>query len=193
MIENVICEAAMTRISRYHRARAKLAAGWRDRALSLKAIAFGLVGVVNTVVDYGVFLLARAQFDKSPPALAAFTWFSDACGCSDAAAFSLIAANTLSWIVAVSGSYIMNSSITFAAESGRQLRWRDYFTFVASGIAGWLANTAALLVAAEVLLLPVWLSKGLAILASFVVNFSLSHFVVFRAQPHAAEKARSDA
>ena len=183
----------MTRISRYHRARAKLAASWRDRALSLKAIAFGLVGVVNTVVDYGVFLLARAQFDKSPPALAAFTWFSDACGCSNAAAFSLIAANTLSWIVAVSGSYIMNSSITFAAESGRQLRWRAYFTFVASGVAGWLANTAALLVAAEVLLLPVWLSKGLAILAGFVVNFSLSHFVVFRARPRTAEKARSDA
>src|SRR5581483_5057012 len=119
--------------------------------------------------------------------------FSDACGCGNAAAISLIAANTLSWVVAVSGSYIMNSSITFAAESGRQLRWRAYFAFVASGVAGWLANTAALLVAAEVLLLPVWLSKGLAILASFVVNFSLSHFVVFRARPPAAEKARSDA
>ena len=183
----------MTRISLYQGARAKLAAGWRDRALSLKAVAFGLVGVVNTFVDYGVFLFARAQFDKSPPALAAFASFSDACGCGNAAAISLIAANTLSWIVAVSGSYIMNSSITFAAESGRQLRWRAYFAFVASGVAGWLANTAALLVAAEVLLLPVWLSKGLAILVSFVVNFSLSHFVVFRARPPAVEKARSDA
>jgi putative flippase GtrA len=193
MIENVICEAEMTPVSHYHRARARLAAGWRDRALSLKALAFGLVGVVNTFVDYGVFLFARAQFDKSPPALAAFAWFSDACGCGNAAAISLIAANTLSWIVAVSGSYIMNSSITFAAESGRELRWRAYFTFVASGIAGWLTNTAALLVAAEVLLLPVWLSKGLAILASFVVNFSLSHFVVFRARPRPQEDVRSDA
>ena len=180
----------MTRIPRHQWARAKLAAGWRNRALSLKAVAFGLVGVVNTVVDYGVFLFARAQFDKSPPTLAAFAWFSDACGCGNAAAISLIAANTLSWIVAVSGSYIMNSSITFAAESGRELRWRAYLAFVASGIAGWLANTSALLVAAEVLLLPVWLSKGLAILVSFVVNFSLSHFVVFRARPHAEDRVR---
>jgi putative flippase GtrA len=92
----------------------------------------------------------------------------------------LIAANTGSWIVAVSGSYVMNSSITFAAESGRQLKWRAYVAFVASGVAGWLANTATLLVAAEVLLLPVWLAKAVAILASFVVNFSLSHFFVFR-------------
>jgi putative flippase GtrA len=188
MVANVICEAAMTRLSRYDRARAKLAAGWRDRALSLKAIAFGLVGVVNTVVDYGVFLLARAEFEQSPAALAAFASLSDACDCGNAAAISLIAANTLSWIVAVSGSYIMNSSITFAAESGRKLKWRAYLAFVVSGIAGWLANTAALLVAAEVLLLPVWLAKGLAILASFVVNFSLSHFVVFRVRPGTADK-----
>jgi len=69
---------------------------------------------------------------------------------------------------------------TFAAESGRKLRWSAYFTFVAAGIAGWLANTAALLVAVEVLLLPVWLAKLTAIMASFIVNFSFSNFVVFR-------------
>ena len=86
----------------------------------------------------------------------------------------------MSWIVAVSGSYVMNSSITFAAESGRQLKWRAYCAFVLSGVGGWLANTATLLVAAEVLLLPVWLAKAVAILASFLVNFSMSHFVVFR-------------
>jgi putative flippase GtrA len=193
MVENVICEAAMTPVSRYRRARANLAAGWRDRALSLKAVAFGLVGVVNTVVDYGVFLFARAEFGQSPAALEAFARLSSACGCGDTAAISLIAANTLSWLVAVSGSYIMNSSITFAAESGRELRWRAYFAFVASGVAGWLANTAALLVAAEVLLLPVWLAKALAILASFVVNFSLSHFVVFRPRPPATGNAPNDA
>ena len=82
----------------------------------------------------------------------------------------------------LSFSYIMNSSITFAAESGRKFRRRDYLAFVASGIAGWIANTAMLLVAAEMLLLPLSLAKLVAILASFVVNFSLSHFVVFRAR-----------
>jgi putative flippase GtrA len=64
--------------------------------------------------------------------------------------------------------------------AGRKLRWLTYFTFLASGIAGWFANTAALVVAVEVLLLPVWLSKLLAVMASFIVNFSMSHFVVFR-------------
>ena len=50
----------------------------------------------------------------------------------------------LAWVVAVTGSYVMNSYITFAAESGRQLRWRAYGAFVASGIAGLVANTATL-------------------------------------------------
>jgi len=156
---------------------------WRHGALSLKAVSFAMVGVVNTVVDYSVFLLARAQLDQTPGAVALFRSVSVSCGCADATTVSLIAANVISWTVAVTGSYILNSSITFAAESGRKLRWRDYWFFVASGMIGWLANTATLVFAAQVVLLPVWVAKAVAILASFVVNFSLSHLVVFRVRP----------
>jgi len=132
-------------------------AGWRNRAVSFKAVVYALVGVVNTAIDYSVFLAAHALLG-----------------------LPLVAANTLSWMVAVSISYMLNSTITFAAESGRKLRWLACFTFVASGIAGWFVNTETLLVAAEVLLFPLWLAKLLAVMASFIVNFSLSHFVVFR-------------
>ena len=140
----------MTHISRYDRARARLLASWQNRALGFKAIAFGLVGVVNTAVDYGVFLLARAGLNE----LVGCTGSASIrclhfCHCGSAATLLLIAANTISWIVAVTGSYVMNSSITFAAESGRKLKWSAYFAFVLSGVAGWLANTATLLVAAE--------------------------------------------
>jgi putative flippase GtrA len=72
----------------------------------------------------------------------------------------------------------MNSYTTFAHESGRTLRLRAYGTFVASGVAGVFANTATLVFAAHYV--PVWAAKGLAILVSFLVNFTLSHFVVFR-------------
>jgi putative flippase GtrA len=158
-------------------------AGKRDaprRALSQKAFVFALIGVLNTAVDYVVFLGARAAYMHSPPALDAFAALSGICRCGAPETVLLIAANVTSWIVAVSGSYVLNSSITFAAESGRKLRWRDYVIFVVSGIVGLIANTATLIVAAQVFLLPVWLAKALAILASFVVNFTLSHFVVFR-------------
>jgi len=170
----------MTRMSRTDSARVWLLDAWRGRGLRVKAISFGLIGVVNTLVDYGVFFLARAALDRSAAALAAIGTLAATCHCGSATTLTLIISNLISWGVAVTGSYIMNSSITFAAESGRKLRWRAYFVFVASGIVGWLANTGTLLIAAEILLLPIWLAKAVAILASFVVNFSLSHFVVFR-------------
>jgi putative flippase GtrA len=72
----------------------------------------------------------------------------------------------------------MTSMTTFAAESGRKLTWRAYFTFATSGLLGLLADTATLLMAKT--FLPIMLAKLLAIGAAFVVNFSMSHFVVFR-------------
>ena len=94
-----------------------------------------------------------------------------------------------SWLIAITGSYAMNSFITFAAESGRQLRLKSYATFVASGVVGATANTATLVVAAH--FVPVWAAKGLAILVSFVFNFSMSHFIVFR-RPAAKPMASSE-
>jgi putative flippase GtrA len=178
----------MTPVFRSGHARARLLVAWRNRALSLKAIAFALVGVVNTVVDYCVFLLARAAFSAFAAALAAFASLSVLCQCASATTFTLIAANTTAWLVSMSGSYVMNSFVTFAAETGRKLRWRAYLAFAGSGIAGWIANTTTLLVLAQILLLPVLIAKAAAVLVSFLVNFSISHFVVFRARPRSTDK-----
>jgi putative flippase GtrA len=90
----------------------------------------------------------------------------------------LVPANVLAWIVAVTFSYTMNSFITFGPESGRVLRWRDFASFAASGIAGMMSSTATLFALSY--FIPVLLAKLASILVSFAVNFSLSHFVVFR-------------
>jgi putative flippase GtrA len=125
-----------------------------------KAGSFAAIGVVNTLVDFGVFAVAVEMFG-----------------------LPLVAANMLSWSVAVSGSYVLNSYTTFAAESGRALNLRAYGTFVASGIVGLVANTAALVLASYVM--PVLLAKIIAIGVSFLVNFTLSHIVVFGTAPRA--------
>ena len=128
----------------------------------MKATSFALVGVVNTAIDLAVFL-------------AAYNFLH----------LALIPANVLAWFVAVSFSYVLNSTITFAAESGRKLRWRDYGTFVASGVVGVVANTTTLVLASYVV--PVLVAKLMAIGVSFLVNFSMSHFVVFRKKAKPAE------
>jgi putative flippase GtrA len=158
----------------------RLTTAWHERAIALKAISFALVGVVNTLVDAGVFFLAYVVLSSSPVAAGALGAFGDACHCGNVRTLTLIAANSLSWLVAVSGSYAMNSFITFAAESGRQLRFKAYLTFLASGLIGAVGNTATLVLVAQVA--PVWVAKACAILVSFVINFSMSHFVVFRAR-----------
>jgi putative flippase GtrA len=133
----------------------RLVAWFRRQVMLMKATSFALVGVVNTAIDLAVFVFAYNVLH-----------------------LSLIPANVMAWFVAVTFSYALNSTFTFAAESGRQLRWRDYGTFVASGVVGVVANTATLVLVSYVA--PVWVAKALAIGVSFLVNFTMSHFVVFR-------------
>jgi putative flippase GtrA len=132
-----------------------MTAAWHRRHWTMKAMSFGVIGVSNTLVDVTVFFLALTYVTRA-----------------------LIVANLMSWLVAVSYSYVMNSVITFARESDRKLRWTDYGRFVVSGLAGVIVNTTVLLIAAKYF--PIWAAKACAIVASFGVNFSLSHFVVFR-------------
>ena len=133
----------------------RLLAAWHERAIVLKALSFAVVGLVNSAVDFGVFSFAYYYLT-----------------------LPIITANVASWAVAVSGSYVMNSLTTFARESGRALSFKAYTGFALSQVAGLVANTTTVFIASY--FVPVWVGKLLAIGASFLVNFSLSHFVVFR-------------
>jgi putative flippase GtrA len=137
----------------------RLRTAWQDRAIALKAITFGLVGVINSAVDFGTFAFCYYYLE-----------------------LPIVAANTIAWAIAMSGSYVMNSTITFAAESGRRLGVRRYLAFALSQVAGFLGNTATVWCLVELFFVPAWAGKVAAILVSFVINFSLSHFVVFRAR-----------
>ena len=133
----------------------RMLTAWHERAIVLKALSFGMIGLVNTAVDLGIFFVAYGM-----------------------AHLPLVPSNLIAWAVAVSCSYVMNTYVTFARESGRKLRWRDYGSFVLSGVAGVIANTTTLVVLSY--WIPVLGAKLAAIGISFLVNFSLSHFVVFR-------------
>ncbi len=130
---------------------------WRSPATALKMVSFALVGLGNTAVDFAVFMLAY-ELLKLP----------------------LVMSNVLAWLVAVSGSYVLNTLTTFRAETGRVLRRKDYANFVASGVLGVIATTTTLVVLS--LYLHVMIAKLASILAGFIVNFAMSNFVVFRAR-----------
>lgn len=162
-------------LSRLHSRFPRVAAAIGGRVVLLrKAGSFAGIGFINAAIDFAVFWTAVQAFGMPK-----------------------IPANVLAWLVAVSASYIMNSFITFAVESGRKLRWRSYGTFVASGILGMIANTATLVIGDKLLGsvmadadLRLAIAKIAAIGVSFVVNFSMSHFFVFRRRPDRAEEGR---
>lgn len=131
------------------------------RRFARQAAQFALVGFVNLVVDFTVFFVALAFLTS---------W--------------IVAANVLAWTVAVSGSYVLNSLITFAAESGRRLGWRAYLAFVLSQVLGLVANTVTLVLAAAVM--PILIAKVAATLVGFAVNFTLARHLVFARTRHGA-------
>ena len=127
---------------------------WIDRTLLLKAMSFGLVGCVNATVDFVVFSVGHLVVG-----------------------LPIIPANLIAWCVAVTNSYVLNSMVTFAAESGRRLSFGRYIGFAATQVGGLIANTLTVFVAS--FFIPVLIAKLLAIGASFVVDFTLSYLLVF--------------
>ena len=140
----------------------RLFAAWRGGAVSLKAVSFALVGLINTAVDAAIFFLLLAYVTPS-----------------------LVIANVTAWFIANTGSYVMNSFTTFSAETGGKLSFKHYAGFVGSGIVAVTASTITVVIAAK--FMPVWAAKAIAILVSFVVNFTITHFVVFRAKGERAD------
>ena len=126
-----------------------------DRAILVKAISFAMIGLVNTGIDFGVFT---------------FTYYY--------LGWSIFVANPIAWLMAVSNSYVLNSMITFAAETGRRLSPRAYITFIMSQVGGLVANTTKVFILSH--FMPAWMAKIPAIGASFIVDFTLSNLVVFR-------------
>ena len=126
---------------------------------------FGLVGFVNAGVDATVFFTTVAILTRTVVAEIHPDWI-------------LILSNACAWIVAVTGSYVLNSRFTFARHADGKMSIRDYLLFAASQIGGFIAHTAVLVAAAKFLPLP--LAKLLGIGVGFVVNFTLARTIVFR-------------
>ena len=138
----------------------RLTVAWHERAIALKAISFALVGVVNTAIDFSVF------------------WTT--------ARYSGLAAGARQRAGLAGGGdsfpYAMNSFITFGPEFGTHLalaRLRRPSPPPASPVSSRRRTT---IVVPRRLSVDAGLcsAKLLSIAVSFAVNFSLSHFVVFR-------------
>jgi putative flippase GtrA len=132
----------------------QIAEAWRRRAVLAKLFSFASIGVVNVVVDVTIFFIAYNILH-----------------------LPLILSNIIAWTVAVSGSYAMNTKITFGRETGGAFRLAHYLRFAASGILGVIVETTTLVALSHYT--GVLVAKLISIVTAFGINFSMSHFVVF--------------
>lgn len=128
---------------------------WLQRTMLAKLISFASIGVLNAAVDLCAFTMAFRL-----------------------AHLPLVTSNVISWAIAVTCSYAMNTKITFSQETGGALSIKRYLRFAASGIFGMIVATSVLVVLTRYVNVPT--AKLTSILVGFVVNFSASHFLVFR-------------
>jgi putative flippase GtrA len=133
----------------------QIADAWCRRSLLAKLFSFASIGVVNVAVDASTFMLAFYLFH-----------------------LPLIFSNVVAWVIAVSGSYAMNTKITFRRETDGVFSVKRYMRFAASGVLGVIIATMVLIVLSGYTNVPA--AKLASILVAFGVNFCMSHFIVFR-------------
>lgn len=114
------------------------------RSLGSKAIRFGLVGIVNTITDIAAFAMLLAVL---PP----------------------LAANVLSWLIAVSLSYVLNSRWSFERD-GTVPELRSFIRFAGLGALISLGISSGAIVALTGLI-GVWPAKLLGVAVAAVLNF----------------------
>jgi len=122
-------------------------------ARAVRAIEFGLVGAVGTILNTVVFLTLY-----------------------DSVGVDYLVAGTGAFLVAVNWNFLGNRSLTF--DSSGDL-WRTYYRFNAVSVAGFVVYVVALSIALQLLFLPAIAANVVAIGAGFLWNFVGSDTVVF--------------
>lgn len=130
--------------------------GRRDKYL--QAALFAMVGVLNTVLDFAVFLALTRLWFVNP-----------------------IIANAAGFITGSLHSYFANGLLTFRGSGARLLSVRPALSFVASLLI--CLGVSTITVAALLPLISDVFAKVAATLATFVVGFVISRRVVFVRQP----------
>ena len=120
----------------------------------VRFVRFALVGVLNTVVDFGMFVLLQSILHTN-----------------------LYTANAIAYLLAVVNSFLMNKYWTFSNHPTGRLILQDFGLFTIGNVAGLTLST--LIIYASTLFLPAVLGKVLAIAVVFPWNYWFSRRFVY--------------
>lgn len=122
------------------------------------ALRFGVVGVVNTLLDFAIFVSLVRGLDMLA-----------------------IWANVIAFLIAVTNSFVLNRHWTFSAVRGHVLPLLPaYLRFVAVNAVGIILSTIVIYLLLP--FMPVELAKLVSVIASLVWNYFGSRHLVFMAK-----------
>lgn len=117
---------------------------------------FGVVGVVNTIVDFAIFITLVRYFE-----------------------WNLLLANAVSYIIAVSNSYVLNLIWTFRKSEGAKFGAHSYMLFVVVNTVGFLIGSLVIWQLQDIVI-PEF-AKLMSIAITLIWNFfATKHFVIER-------------
>lgn len=122
----------------------------------IRFLKFGAVGVVNTAVDFIVFVTLVRWLHWNP-----------------------LLANSASYTVAVSNSYVLNLLWTFRKRDGARLGLRSFVIFVSVNSVGFLIGSAVIWKLQSLMMVEA--AKLIAIAVTLIWNFfGTKYFVIDR-------------
>jgi putative flippase GtrA len=127
--------------------------------------AFYSVGILNTVIDFGLFTLLSRAFG-----------------------LPYLVAQVLSYATGAANSYALNRVITFRRQ-GRP-PWHEAGRFAAANALSLVAASLLLVLLHQALGLDLLVAKALSIVASAVLNYAVNRFWVF-APGHAGSRRQA--
>ncbi len=127
------------------------------KKLAAQAVKFGLVGVVNTLVDMGVYALLMLV-----PLFRRY----------------YVVAQVLGYCAGVTNSLVMNKRWTFAQREPMSKKQLAFFLLI--NLAALLVSTGVLVLTQERLGLGRFVGKAIAVVCSLGVNFTGNKLFVFK-------------
>ncbi len=124
--------------------------------MNLEFFRFGLVGVINTAVDFIIFVLLYRGTELDP-----------------------LLCNGIAFLVAVTNSYLFNHRWTFR-RSNSTISFTAYLRFVVLNAGGLLIGTLAIILLEGVM--PLELAKLIAAGLTLIWNYTCSKLFVFNTE-----------
>lgn len=150
----------------------------------IQFIKFGLVGVSNTAISYGIEMLCYYVFFKNTKFIGILNLLALLGISTDGNNVKIVITTTIAFVVSVSNSYFWNNRYVFG--SGKKSfseHFKTYFkTFACYGITGLILSPIIKILLTKISV-PFFIASLGALVITIPLNFVMNKFWAFKSKP----------